>query len=119
MRADLNTDATGDIVLSNHDLDITTGSDLNVQELELSAHIHRGEFLTDVTDGIPWREFFTTRPANQFAINGFLQAYFEGYPGIKRITEISSTLDAEARQTTIFFSYIDADESPNSGEIII
>ena len=98
MRIDLALDADGDLPLVARHI---TGIPLVLQRIRRRLLVYAGEWVLDVTQGIPYLAWRQTKPAPLDAIAARVRVELEQTPGVVRIDSCAVTLVTSTRTVRI------------------
>lgn len=98
MRIDLQLDETGDLPLVPRHI---TGIPLVLQRIRRRLLVFEGEWVLDVTQGLPYLAWRQTKPAPLDAIAARIRTELEQTPGVVRVDTCAAALDAATRRVRI------------------
>lgn len=116
---DVRLDSNGDLPLG-YASPFVSGSDLVAQRIRVRLRTFRGEPVDAVTEGLPFPEWSSARPADLDAIGARVQAEILAVPGVSRLADFSATLDRETRSILVSFTAETTfdDEPISSSEVL-
>lgn len=111
MRIDLALDEAGDLPLVPRHI---TGIPLVLQRIRRRLLVFAGEWVLDVTQGLPYLAWRQTKPAPLDAIAARIRVELEQTPGVVRIDACAASLDVATR--TVRISARGVVQDPDTGE---
>ena len=106
---DLELDNSGDLLISNYDLDILSGVDQIAQNALIRLKFFLGEWFLDITAGMPYYQDFFIKAPNRIRVESVIKEEIINTDGILEITAFSSDFDAVSREFTVNFSALAVD----------
>ncbi len=96
---------------NTHDVDfssgagelLTTNTEALAQRLKIAILLHRGEWYSNITDGVPYHTQFFTIKNNKAFIDSFMSDYIFSVEGVDEILAYESTVN-NARKLRIDFA---------------
>lgn len=82
-----------------------TGADLVVQRIRIRLGYHLGEFILDITKGLPFLAAAQTTPPDVEAFGGLVRAIIEDTPGVGRVETFTSSLQPSQSGAGQVFTY--------------
>lgn len=98
MRIDLALDETGDLPLVPRHI---TGIPLVLQRVQRRLRVFAGEWVLDVTQGLPYLAWRQAKPAPTEAIAARIRTELEGVPGVVRIDTCAALLEVAPRTVRV------------------
>ena len=97
---------TGDLLITDFDLSLVTGTDQVAQNLAIRLRFFLGEWYLDNTAGIPYYEYILIKAPNEIQVESFLKEEISGTNGVTQITAFSSSFTPATRSYNVSFSVI-------------
>jgi hypothetical protein len=108
--------ATGDLMIVNGDLVLTSGVDSVRQAIYQALNLYRGEWFLDENFGLPMFEEILVKDVtggqNFGAVRELLRQYILGAPGVASVGDILLTFDSTHRKASASFTAIADDGTP-------
>lgn len=109
---------TGELVLSNGDLALITGSDAVLQDIHRRLRTFLGEWFLDIEAGVPYYQDILKKNPNPQVVATVIQNAILGTLGVIELQEFDSQLDSTARQLTVTFKALTTEGVINYSEIL-
>ena len=101
---DLKLDESGDLAIEANDLVLVYWEPEGIaQRVQTLLRLDVGEWILDVTAGVPWRDLILTRRIERPLVDATLRSKILSVPGIAYMVDFTSTLDRATRLYTFSF----------------
>jgi hypothetical protein len=97
-------DVTGDLVLENADLVMTTGSDAVRQHILQRLRTFMGEWFLNLDAGLPYFQDILVKDPNLSAIDGVIKNQIIDTPGVLELLSFDMDFDPSSQALVISFS---------------
>ena len=101
---DLLLDSSGDLVVTDGDLQLVGGADSIRQDAEVRLRFVRGEWFLATVAGVPYFDEILVKSPNLARVRALLVAELLATPGVSAVTDLSLALDGAARRLTGTFA---------------
>lgn len=115
---DLELDNSGDLLVSNFDLQLIDGIDQIKQNLAIRLRFFLGEWFLDIEQGIAYYQDIFIKSPNQIQVENILKNEILETDGITELTSFESEYDTVLRKYTVAFTAL-ADEGEINLEVSI
>lgn len=95
---------TNDLVFKDFDFQLVEETNQIMQNLAIRLRFVLGEWFLNVTEGVPYYEYFFVKAPNQIQIESILKDEIVNTRGIVELTSFSSEFDTRKRIFTVRFS---------------
>lgn len=100
----------GDIVIANGDLVLTSdanpaGTNPVLQNILQNLRMFQGEWFMDTSQGLPWFDM-TAKGSEQATVDALIQGAILGTPGVRQLTQYTSTANRAGRMLSVTFSAV-------------
>jgi hypothetical protein len=95
---------TNDLNFESRDLTVVSGSALVAQRLKVALQLFKGEWFLDAEQGVPWYQEILEKGVDTNVIDSILRDKVIKTPGVNRILEWSSEIDAATRTVSVAFT---------------
>jgi hypothetical protein len=109
---------TGDLLIVNGDLVLTTGSDATRQRVQQALSAYNGEWFLDLSYGIPYYQNILVKNPNPVVVEGLLRAAVQAVPGVLEILQFDLDYNAGARTLTLTIGIRTDDEPINFIQVL-
>lgn len=96
-------DVTGDLVIENGDLVLTTGSDAVRQHLSQRLRTFFGEWFLNLDAGLPYFQEILVKDPNLNAIDGVIKSEIINTPGVLELLSFNIDFDSALGTLTLTF----------------
>lgn len=93
--------STNDLLVTNGDLSLVTGSDAIAQDLQQTMQVWAGEWFLDTTVGIPYRQQILVKNPNMDVVQADLVNAAAAVPGIIQIISVEFTYSSTNRSLSV------------------
>ena len=100
------TSATGDLLIEGGKIVLAEGQEAIAQHVAQRLRFFLGEWPFDESIGFPYRQRVFIKNPNLPLIRALVRQHILGTPGVREVTELSLTVDAETRAATGTYSAI-------------
>lgn len=105
--SDLKLDSdTGDLLLVNGDLILTSGADAIRQHISQRLKSFAGEWFLDLDSGLPYYRDILVKNPNAPAVAGLLQEEIIKTPGVLELQDFNLNLDRATRSLKVSFNVL-------------
>jgi|SRR5579875_86942 len=92
---------TNDLLITNGDLSLVTGSDAIQQDLQQTLQMYLGEWFLDTTKGVPYKQYILVKNPNLDVVQGLLLDSARNVPGVIEIQDFSFNFDSSLRSASV------------------
>lgn len=89
MPVDIHLDEAGDLRAFNR---LASGSDLVAQRIRMRLRTHLGDWLLDSSKGLPWAEWFATKPSPVDEAEARIRTELVSTPGVIRVSAFETAV---------------------------
>lgn len=94
---------SGDVVFTDYDFTLVDDTKQIMQNLSIRLRFVLNEWFLDITQGIPYFEFFFVKAPNEIQVESILKEEIVNTRGIVELTQFSSTFNAAKRTYAVRF----------------
>ena len=98
------TGQTGDLDLTGHRLNLTTGTAAIEQQVRLRVRYFEGSWFLDERQGIPYFRSILIKAPDLELVESLFRTAIRGTPGISTVNSMELTLDAPTRTLAVQFT---------------
>jgi hypothetical protein len=95
---------TGDLALSGHALQLTSGKDAVAQKLRVRLRLFLGEWALDTSVGIPYYRDVFTKGVTQSGLQSLFSRAIRSCPGVDALVSLAANVDTATRSSTVSFA---------------
>lgn len=102
--SDLLLNGSGDLDLSDFELQLVEGSAAVAQEIKIAVLTFLGEWFLDTRRGFPWFERVFVKNPKISELQTLIARAIRAVPGVLEVPDVTIDLDADTRRASIAFS---------------